>query len=81
MAAGNWAVLQVVHLINEFKHSTAQMAVDGKPFVSTFEGPSWAEHWSKVHAQTGGIYFVPDWSSLGPHGVGHRRDIIDGACK
>lgn len=81
MACGEWSVDQVVNLINQYKNSSAQMAVDGKPFVSTFEGPGWADNWGAVRDQTGGIFLVPDWASLGPHGVGEKLDIIDGACK
>lgn len=81
MACGEWSVDQVVDLINTHKDSPAQMKVDGKPFVSTFEGPGWAENWREVRGRTGGIFLVPDWSSIGPHGVGEKLDIIDGACK
>lgn len=81
MAAGEWPVEQVVACINEFKNSPAQCRVNGLPFVSTFEGPQWAENWPAVRQATGGIYFVPDWSSLGPHGVGEKLGLIDGACK
>lgn len=56
------------------------MTVGGKPFVSTFEGPEWADNWNTVREQTGGIFLVPDWSSIGPYGVGEKLDIIDGAC-
>lgn len=81
MAAGDWPVEQVVACINEFKGSPAQCRVNGLPFVSTFEGPQWAENWPAVREATGGIYLVPDWSSLGPHGVGERLGLIDGACE
>lgn len=81
MAAGEWPVDQVVACINEFKDSPAQCRVNGLPFVSTFEGPQWAENWPAVRQATGGIYFVPDWSSLGPHGVGEKLGLIDGACE
>jgi glucan endo-1,3-alpha-glucosidase len=81
MAAGSWPVPQVVDLINEFRQSGAQMCVDGQPLVSTFEGPDWAHNWGYVREQTGGIFLVPDWTSIGPHGVGHRLGLIDGACK
>ena len=80
MACGEWSVDQVVNLVNQYKNSDAQMTVDGEPFVSTFEGPGWADNWSTVRDQTGGIFLVPDWASLGPHGVGQKLDIIDGAC-
>ncbi|KAK1754285.1 glycoside hydrolase [Echria macrotheca] len=79
MACGEWLVPQVVHIINCFKASPAQMKVDGKPFVSTFEGPHWADNWAAVREETGGIFLIPDWSSLGPYGVGERLDAIDGA--
>lgn len=81
MAAGNWAVQQVVDLVNTYKDSPAQMKVDGKPFVSTFEGPGWADNWNAVKQQTGGIFLVPDWSSLGAQGVGGKLNVIDGACQ
>jgi glucan endo-1,3-alpha-glucosidase len=80
MAAGNWSVDQVVDLVNAYKNSAAQMKVDGKAFVSTFEGPGWADNWSAVRERTGGIFLVPDWSSLGAHGVGEKLALIDGAC-
>lgn len=79
MAAGEWSLEQVVCLINQFKVTSAQCRVDGLPFVSTFEGPGWAENWSRVREGTGGIFLVPDWSSLGPHGVGEKLGLIDGA--
>lgn len=81
MAAGDWSVQQVVELVNTYKGSAAQMKVDDKPFVSTFEGPGWADNWNAVRSQTGGIFLVPDWSSLGAYGVGGKLGIIDGACE
>jgi glucan endo-1,3-alpha-glucosidase len=80
MAAGEWPVPQVVDLINQFRDSPAQMRVDGKPMVSTFEGPGWADNWATVRQQTGDIFLIPDWSSLGPYGVGQKLGVIDGAC-
>lgn len=81
MAAGSWSISQVADLINRYKESTAQFKVDEAPVVSTFEGPDWADNWPEVRSQTGDIFFIPDWSSLGPHGVGQKLDLIDGACK
>jgi len=81
MAAGEWPIHQVVHLINRFKTSKSQMSEAGSPFVSTFEGPDWADNWNVVRHETGGIFLVPDWSSLGPCGVGEKLDLIDGACE
>lgn len=79
MACGSWSIEQVVELINEFRSSPAYYKVDGLPFVSTFEGPGWAENWETVKRGTGGIHLVPDWSSLGPEGVGRKLGVIDGA--
>ncbi|KAK0702854.1 glycoside hydrolase [Apiosordaria backusii] len=79
MACGEWSVEQVVGLINCFKESSAQFIVDGRPLVSTFEGPGWAENWISVREQTGDIFLVPDWSSLGPYGISEKLGIIDGA--
>ncbi|KAK4133767.1 glycoside hydrolase family 71 protein [Trichocladium antarcticum] len=79
MAAGSWSISQVADLINRYKESTAQFKVDEAPVVSTFEGPDWADNWPEVRNQTGDIFFIPDWSSLGPHGVGQKLDLIDGA--
>ncbi|KFA80048.1 hypothetical protein S40288_01860 [Stachybotrys chartarum IBT 40288] len=78
MAVGDWAPQTVVDLVNAFAASSAQVRVDGLPLVSTFEGPAWADNWQGVRDATGGIYLVPDWSSLGPHGVQARLDVIDG---
>jgi peptide/nickel transport system substrate-binding protein len=72
---------ELVDIVNEFGASAAHTKVDGKPLVSTFEGPGWADNWPGVRDATGGIYLVPDWSSLGPDGVSSRLDLIDGHCK
>ncbi|KAH6617236.1 glycoside hydrolase family 71 protein [Chaetomium tenue] len=79
MAAGCWSVPQVVSLINRYHASPAQATIDGKALVSTFEGPDWAHNWLSVRNETPAIYLVPNWSSLGPHGVAHKLDLIDGA--
>lgn len=81
MAAGNWSVQQVADLVNAHKGSRAQLRVEGRPFVSTFEGPGWADNWGAVRQMTGGIFLVPDWSSLGAQGVGGKLGAIDGACE
>ena len=80
-AASTWSVDQIVARVTQFADSPAQFKIDGRPVVSTFEGPDWADNWASVRDQTGGVHLIPDWSSLGPQGVGQRLDIIDGACK
>ena len=52
------------------------MTEAGSPFVSTFEGPDWADNWNVVRHETGGIFLVPDWSSLGPCGVGENWTLL-----
>ncbi|KAI1373097.1 glycoside hydrolase family 71 protein [Hypoxylon crocopeplum] len=79
MAASSWSVDQVVSLVNQYKGAGSQLKVNGKPFVSTFEGPDWVDNWASVRSATGDIFLVPDWSSLGAQGVGGRLGQIDGA--
>ncbi|KAI1098371.1 glycoside hydrolase family 71 protein [Jackrogersella minutella] len=79
MAASSWTVDQVVSLVNQYKGASSQLKVNGKPFVSTFEGPAWADNWASVRSSTGDIFLVPDWSSLGAQGVGGKLAQIDGA--
>jgi glucan endo-1,3-alpha-glucosidase len=80
MAVGEWGVQTVIDIINEFKSSSAHATKNGSPLISTFEGPGWSGNWATVRSGTGGIYLVPDWSSLGPDGVAGKLDQIDGHC-
>lgn len=68
-------------MINRYHASPAQTTVDSKALVSTFEGSDWAHNWLHVRAETAAICLIPNWSSLGPHGIAHKLDLIDGACK
>ncbi|KAI2777770.1 glycoside hydrolase family 71 protein [Daldinia loculata] len=79
MAASSWNTDQVIALVNQYKDAGSQLKVNGKPFVSTFEGPDWSDNWANVRSSTGDIFLVPDWSSLGAAGVGSKLDKIDGA--
>lgn len=81
MQTGSWDSPAVVDLINTFKDSGAQVRRDEKPLVSTFEGSAWADQWEGVRQQTGGIFLVPDWSSIGPNGLRDKLGVVDGACK
>lgn len=76
-----WTVDNVASFINDYKNSTSQYSVNGLPFVSTFEGPTWASNWTTVNASTGGIFFVPDWSSQGAVGATTLLPSSNGACK
>ena len=62
---GPWAISRVVDTINTYKGYSSYYRYNGLPFVSTFEGPNEATDWTDIKSQTGGIFFVPDWSSDG----------------
>ncbi|KAI0164129.1 glycoside hydrolase family 71 protein [Xylariaceae sp. FL1272] len=78
-AASTWDQSQISTYINNYKGYSSQAKVNNLPLVSTFEGPSSASIWPAVRDATGGIFFVPDWSSLGASGVGAQSQYIDGA--
>ncbi|KAI1827076.1 glycoside hydrolase family 71 protein [Xylaria intraflava] len=79
MQASQWSADQIISYINTYKGYGSQLKVNNLPVVSTFEGPSQANIWPSVRDATGGIFFVPDWSSLGAQGVGSQLSLIDGA--
>lgn len=61
--------------------------MDGKPFVSTFEGTdtslgeptAWPTIRADIQSTVGDIYFVPCWTSLGA--TGFDSSLVDGACE
>ncbi|KAF6805710.1 mutanase [Colletotrichum musicola] len=61
---GPYAKDEVITWINKYAPSSAYFRHQGRPLVSTFEGPDNAEDWHEIKAVTG-CFFVPDWSSLG----------------
>lgn len=63
-AVPDWDPSLVIEYINTYKTSSAQFYYNGKPFVSTFEGPSHASDWTNIKSQTN-AFFIPDYSSLG----------------
>jgi hypothetical protein len=65
---GPWASDTVSGLITKWAQSSAYYRYQGRPFVSTFEGPKQADEWIAIKASTG-CFFVPDWSSLGAAGA------------
>ncbi|KAI0395547.1 glycoside hydrolase family 71 protein [Xylariaceae sp. FL0594] len=80
MAASQWDAGSIANNITAYKDLPAQFKIDGRPVVSTFEGPSQAGDWAGIRgAVGGGIYLIPDWASLGAQGVGSKLDLIDGA--
>lgn len=54
----------VISYINKYAASSAYYRHNGKPFVSTFEGPLNAADWETIKSTTD-CFFVPDWSSEG----------------
>ncbi|RDL36853.1 uncharacterized protein BP5553_06205 [Venustampulla echinocandica] len=72
----------VVSFVNKYKTSPAYFKFNNLPFVSTFEGTGNVNDWAQggpIRSGTGGVYFVPDWTSLGPGGITGVSDKIDGA--
>ncbi|KAM7196353.1 glycoside hydrolase family 71 protein [Rhypophila sp. PSN 637] len=80
-APGEWTVETIVNLTETFKDEPAQFKVDGKPLMSTFEGGEFIDGWKEVRKRVDGdIYFIPDWSGLGPQKIKEQAyDLIDGA--
>ncbi|KAH7305172.1 glycosyl hydrolase family 71-domain-containing protein, partial [Rhexocercosporidium sp. MPI-PUGE-AT-0058] len=61
---GPWPQSNVISLINGYKMRASYFYYNGKPFVSTFEGPERANDWVTIKGQTN-CFFIPDWSSKG----------------
>lgn len=58
--------------------SSAQLRVNGAPFVSTFEGLEFANSWPQVQASTGDLFLIPEWVNAGPGGISQYFNFIDG---
>ncbi|KKZ68907.1 hypothetical protein EMCG_00078 [[Emmonsia] crescens] len=78
LSGGPWPIDRVIQTINSYKDSPAQFRYQNKPLVSTFEGVNNIYDWESIKAASG-CFFVPSWSSLGPHGHENVMNIIDGA--
>lgn len=75
---GPWPMQDVLDLIQQYREHSAYHRHDGKPFVTSFEGPDTASDWKKIKQATG-CYFVPNWSSLGTKQAIHvGKGIADG---
>jgi hypothetical protein len=75
---GAWDKDVVINLINEYGSTDTYFKTNGKPFVSTFEGPGNADDWKDIKKETG-CFFMPDWSSVGAQpAVGLGDGIADG---
>lgn len=61
---GSWPPDTVIQYINKYAGSGSYFHHQGRPFVSTFEGPDNATDWIDIKRRTL-CFFMPDWSSLG----------------
>ena len=71
----------VVSYLNQYIGKASYFRYKGNPFVSTFEGTSNIGDWSQggtIRSAVGKIYFVPDWTSLGPSGISSSLNNIEG---
>ncbi|KAG4420137.1 hypothetical protein IFR04_006700 [Cadophora malorum] len=72
----------VVSYLNQYKNSPAYFRYNNAPFVSTFEGVDDINQWAEggpIRSAVGAIYFVPDWSSLGPQNFASHLNNVQGA--
>ncbi|KAL8415240.1 hypothetical protein RB594_006180 [Gaeumannomyces avenae] len=77
-AWGAWPQDRVVSLINSYKGRASYYQHNGKPLVSTFEGPDSANQWGSIKGSTN-AFFVPDWDSQGPSGAASLAGgVVDG---
>lgn len=84
MGASTFDVNTVASWINAHKNSSAQLMIKDKPFVSTFEGCTFATNgeWSSVEQQTGALYLMPSFSYCGDVATTSKMlSSIDGACE
>lgn len=70
----------VVSYLQEYASSSAYFNYGTLPLVSTFEGVDNTGDWAPGGAVRSAVsvYFVPDWSSLGPSGISPYLNNIDG---
>ncbi|KZF20787.1 carbohydrate-binding module family 24 protein [Xylona heveae TC161] len=61
---GPWAKENVIAYIDGYRSAPSYYQFNGRPFVSTFEGPASAADWAIIKQSTN-CFFIPDWSSVG----------------
>lgn len=75
-----WDATGVKQVLTTYANHPAYFRYNNKAYVSTFEGTDNINDWPGIKsAIPGGVFFVPDWTSLGPTGVAAHFDVIDGA--
>lgn len=73
---GPWPQEDATAIINKFKDNGAYFKFNGKPLVSTFEGPNQASDWNKIKPATG-CFFIPSFSSYGAKKA-METGVVDG---
>ncbi|KAI5807203.1 glycoside hydrolase [Geopyxis carbonaria] len=77
---GDFSADTITSWLQELQDSTAQAKVDGRTFVSTFEGSSAVGVWDTVRANVGSLYVVPSFTYTGGvDAIGANLDSLDGA--
>jgi glucan endo-1,3-alpha-glucosidase len=75
-----WDQADVKTALITYANHPAYFRYNDRAYVSTFEGTNNINDWPSIKAAVpGGIYFVPDWTSLGPEGIKSHFNVIDGA--
>lgn len=73
---GAWPKDSVINYLSTYTGSPAYYKYNGKPLVSTFEGPENAADWVDIKNAVD-CFFIPDWSSLGAK-VALDKGQVDG---
>lgn len=75
---GAFSTARAEGFIERFSAYDSYYMQDGRPLVTTFEGPTSAGDWAAIKEATNS-YVVPDWSSLGAQQALDATDgVIDG---
>jgi glucan endo-1,3-alpha-glucosidase len=75
-----WQQTDVISVLQLYANDPSYFRYGGRAYVSTFEGTGNIGDWAAIKsAVSGGIFFVPDWTSLGPAGITAQLGLIDGA--
>jgi hypothetical protein len=61
---GPWAYAAVKQLCTQYAGHSQYFTHNGKPLISTFEGPAQYDVWQRLRNDMA-FTFIPDWSSLG----------------
>jgi hypothetical protein len=65
----------VIKYINTYGKNSAHLQWNGKPLVSTFEGPQSGSDWTSIKSQTG-CFFMPEWDSIGPQSAATAANSV-----